>query len=77
MSQTNPTVCPSCEEPLESGDLFCGACGYDLSAAPEQPDHRPANAVGGASPVGAPTAAWPAATGLVLANGFWGLQGPA
>lgn len=62
MSQTNPTVCPSCEEPLESGDLFCGACGYDLSAAPEQPDRRPANAAGGASPAGAPTAAWPAAT---------------
>ncbi|WP_329025269.1 PP2C family protein-serine/threonine phosphatase [Streptomyces sp. NBC_01423] len=26
--------CPGCEEPLEQGDLFCGACGYDLSAAP-------------------------------------------
>ncbi|MER6983434.1 zinc ribbon domain-containing protein, partial [Streptomyces carpinensis] len=24
--------CPSCAEPLESGDRFCGACGYDLSA---------------------------------------------
>ncbi|MFD5762410.1 zinc ribbon domain-containing protein, partial [Streptomyces sp. NPDC127044] len=21
--------CPSCEEPLEAGDRFCGACGYD------------------------------------------------
>ncbi|MFE0086933.1 PP2C family serine/threonine-protein phosphatase [Streptomyces sp. NPDC058991] len=29
--------CPGCEEPLESGDLFCGACGYDLSAVPEPP----------------------------------------
>ncbi|GAA3371685.1 protein phosphatase 2C domain-containing protein [Streptomyces sannanensis] len=28
------SACPSCEEPLESGDLFCGACGYDLSAVP-------------------------------------------
>ncbi|NEA50691.1 zinc ribbon domain-containing protein, partial [Streptomyces sp. SID10815] len=25
--------CPSCAEPLESDDRFCGACGYDLSAA--------------------------------------------
>lgn len=25
--------CPSCAEPLESGDRFCGACGYDLSVA--------------------------------------------
>ncbi|WP_030171112.1 PP2C family serine/threonine-protein phosphatase [Streptomyces sp. NRRL S-813] len=25
--------CPSCAEPLESGDRFCGACGYDLSAS--------------------------------------------
>ncbi|MEV7276092.1 PP2C family serine/threonine-protein phosphatase [Streptomyces sp. NPDC093111] len=28
-------TCPECAEPLESGDRFCGACGYDLSAAPE------------------------------------------
>ncbi|MEV0318924.1 PP2C family serine/threonine-protein phosphatase [Streptomyces sp. NPDC050658] len=28
------STCPSCEEPLEAGDLFCGACGYDLSAQP-------------------------------------------
>ncbi|MGW1141481.1 zinc ribbon domain-containing protein, partial [Streptomyces zhihengii] len=25
--------CPGCEEPVESGDRFCGACGYDLSAS--------------------------------------------
>ncbi|MEU6402275.1 PP2C family serine/threonine-protein phosphatase [Streptomyces sp. NPDC046985] len=24
--------CPSCAEPLEPGDRFCGACGHDLSA---------------------------------------------
>ncbi|WP_128976399.1 PP2C family protein-serine/threonine phosphatase [Streptomyces roseicoloratus] len=29
--------CPGCAEPLESGDRFCGACGFDLSAA-EVPD---------------------------------------
>ncbi|MYX76858.1 zinc ribbon domain-containing protein, partial [Streptomyces sp. SID3915] len=33
--------CPSCEEPLESGDRFCGACGYDLSAVPAPPADRP------------------------------------
>ncbi|MER7723318.1 protein phosphatase 2C domain-containing protein [Streptomyces sp. NPDC096323] len=33
--------CPGCEEPLEPGDLFCGACGYDLSAVPEPPQDRP------------------------------------
>ncbi|MFE6098605.1 PP2C family serine/threonine-protein phosphatase [Streptomyces laurentii] len=30
--------CPVCAEPLESGDRFCGACGYDLSAAAPRPD---------------------------------------
>ncbi|MFJ7065581.1 PP2C family protein-serine/threonine phosphatase [Streptomyces sp. NPDC101115] len=29
--------CPGCAEPLESGDRYCGACGFDLSAA-EVPD---------------------------------------
>ncbi|WP_443047377.1 PP2C family serine/threonine-protein phosphatase [Streptomyces sp. KMM 9044] len=33
--------CPSCEEPLESGDRFCGACGYDLSAVPAPPTDHP------------------------------------
>ncbi|MGW8380267.1 protein phosphatase 2C domain-containing protein [Streptomyces sp. ODS28] len=27
------STCPRCAEPLEEGDLFCGACGIDLSAA--------------------------------------------
>ncbi|MFJ4472292.1 PP2C family serine/threonine-protein phosphatase [Streptomyces sp. NPDC089424] len=35
------SACPSCEEPLESGDRFCGACGYDLSAVPPRPDDNP------------------------------------
>ncbi|MEV4424162.1 protein phosphatase 2C domain-containing protein [Streptomyces sp. R-07] len=41
-------ACPGCAEPLESGDRFCGACGYDLSAAPAaeaEPD-RPTVAIG-------------------------------
>ncbi|MCI4143569.1 zinc ribbon domain-containing protein [Streptomyces sp. MMS20-AI2-20] len=33
--------CPSCEEPLESGDRFCGACGYDLSVVPARPVDEP------------------------------------
>lgn len=37
--------CPGCEEPLEPGDLFCGACGYDLSAVPEPPRDRPTVAI--------------------------------
>ncbi|MFJ3905723.1 protein phosphatase 2C domain-containing protein [Streptomyces sp. NPDC090025] len=27
-------TCPDCHEPLESGDRYCGACGFDLSAVP-------------------------------------------
>lgn len=58
MSQRHQlSACPSCEEPLESGDLFCGACGYDLSAVPPPPEDRPTMVMG--SPVGG--AAWPAA----------------
>ncbi|OKK08675.1 hypothetical protein AMK26_01685 [Streptomyces sp. CB03234] len=58
MSQMHQlSACPSCEEPLESGDLFCGACGYDLSAVPPPPQDRPTIAMG--APVGG--AAWPAA----------------
>ncbi|MCX3061502.1 protein phosphatase 2C domain-containing protein [Streptomyces beihaiensis] len=43
-------VCPSCEEPLEEGDRFCGACGYDLSSVVAAPggtaDDHPTLAVG-------------------------------
>lgn len=41
-------VCPGCAEPLESGDRFCGACGYDLSALPaaEAGPDRPTVAIG-------------------------------
>ncbi|MFF2726594.1 PP2C family serine/threonine-protein phosphatase [Streptomyces sp. NPDC058008] len=59
--------CPSCEEPLESGDRFCGACGYDLSAVPTPPGDRPTVAVTvPAQGAGAPAAAqveWPRASG--------------
>ncbi|MEU9980250.1 PP2C family serine/threonine-protein phosphatase [Streptomyces sp. NPDC050856] len=47
MSQMHQlSACPSCEEPLESGDLFCGACGYDLSVVPAPPEERPAPPAG-------------------------------
>ncbi|MEU0097879.1 protein phosphatase 2C domain-containing protein [Streptomyces sp. NPDC006267] len=54
--------CPGCEEPLDAGDLFCGACGYDLSAVPARPDDRPtmAIAVPPAEPPAEPVR-WPAA----------------
>ncbi|MFJ9814618.1 PP2C family serine/threonine-protein phosphatase [Streptomyces sp. NPDC101151] len=39
--QTALSKCPSCAEPLESGDLFCGACGYDLSVVPVPPQDHP------------------------------------
>ncbi|MEU3343691.1 protein phosphatase 2C domain-containing protein [Streptomyces sp. NPDC006700] len=33
--------CPSCAEPLEAGDRFCGACGYHLSVAAAGPGDTP------------------------------------
>ncbi|MFI5566539.1 PP2C family serine/threonine-protein phosphatase [Streptomyces sp. NPDC051740] len=44
------TKCPSCEEPLESGDRFCGACGYDLSVVPARPRDEPTIAMNGSVP---------------------------
>ncbi|MEU1281160.1 protein phosphatase 2C domain-containing protein [Streptomyces sp. NPDC005805] len=49
-------ACPGCEEPVESGDRFCGACGYDLSALPAPSPDRPT------LPIGTPVE-WPAADG--------------
>lgn len=38
MGVTGPSRCPSCDEPLEPGDNFCGVCGADpLAAAPTPP----------------------------------------
>lgn len=40
-------ACPGCAEPLDTGDRFCGACGYDLTAVPAaeaEPD-RPTVAI--------------------------------
>ncbi|CQR64014.1 PP2C family serine/threonine-protein phosphatase [Streptomyces leeuwenhoekii] len=54
-------TCPSCAEPLESGDRFCGACGYDLSAVPARPEDHPTIALHGAAPGRAAGVEWPAA----------------
>ncbi|WP_223206133.1 PP2C family serine/threonine-protein phosphatase [Streptomyces xanthii] len=61
------SVCPSCAEPLEESDRFCGACGYDLSAGPDDrptltmaaPDLGPENEA--ESEPGAASVEWPAA----------------
>ncbi|NEB49623.1 PP2C family serine/threonine-protein phosphatase [Streptomyces sp. SID339] len=57
------SACPSCEEPLESGDLFCGACGFDLSAVPPRPDVSPNGSAGSvrAAAAGEESAEWPVA----------------
>ncbi|WP_185300839.1 protein phosphatase 2C domain-containing protein [Streptomyces finlayi] len=66
--QTSLTNCPGCEEPLETGDLFCGACGYDLSAVPALPDDRPTIAIAVPAPAagepgaGATSVEWSAAS---------------
>ncbi|WP_033325109.1 PP2C family serine/threonine-protein phosphatase [Streptomyces yerevanensis] len=69
MSQMPPALskCPSCEEPLDSGDRFCGACGYDLSAVPAPPDDNPTITMNGTAPTppypppAAPSVDWPIA----------------
>ncbi|WP_442816582.1 protein phosphatase 2C domain-containing protein [Streptomyces sp. NBC_01304] len=49
--------CPSCTEPLESGDLFCGACGFELSAAAQPAQDHPTVAINGAAARAAAAAA--------------------
>ncbi|WP_407704433.1 PP2C family serine/threonine-protein phosphatase [Streptomyces spongiae] len=43
-------ACPHCEWPLESGDRFCGACGYDLSVVPAPPQDTPTITMNGTAP---------------------------
>ncbi|MFF5188179.1 PP2C family serine/threonine-protein phosphatase [Streptomyces sp. NPDC000345] len=42
-------TCPSCAEPLDAGDRFCGACGYDLSVVPPRPQDHPTLTMNGAA----------------------------
>ncbi|MFJ4435897.1 PP2C family protein-serine/threonine phosphatase [Streptomyces sp. NPDC088923] len=37
-------ACPRCAEPLDASDLYCGGCGYDLSAVPGPPADPPSAA---------------------------------
>ncbi|MFF4319925.1 protein phosphatase 2C domain-containing protein [Streptomyces sp. NPDC001568] len=46
MSMHRPSGCPSCAEPLEEGDRFCGVCGYALSSPPPTSDPDPTLPVG-------------------------------
>lgn len=67
--ETALSRCPGCEEPLEPGDLFCGACGYDLSAVPEPPQDRPTIAIATPGPgAGAAPAAGPVAGSAAVAE---------
>ncbi|MFI5762786.1 protein phosphatase 2C domain-containing protein [Streptomyces sp. NPDC051563] len=67
MSMHRLSGCPSCAEPLEEGDRFCGLCGYALTApSPTEPPppHSPAPPAPPFAPAGAapaPPAAPPAA----------------
>ncbi|GAA2256936.1 hypothetical protein GCM10010145_26500 [Streptomyces ruber] len=63
-------ACPSCEWPLESGDRFCGACGYDLSVVPAPPRDTPTLAMNG-------TASPPPPGGTPAAHAPDGLPGTA
>lgn len=66
------SACPSCEEPLESGDRFCGACGYDLSAVPERPQDNPTIALNGSVPAqGPPAGAYPEPPPAPPAGAAW------
>ncbi|MEU4873453.1 PP2C family serine/threonine-protein phosphatase [Streptomyces sp. NPDC021608] len=69
-------TCPSCAEPLDAGDRFCGACGYDLSAAPSRPDDHPTLTMNG-SPQPAPAQRTTHGTGTAGAPGLPGSTGTA
>ncbi|MFJ8711916.1 PP2C family serine/threonine-protein phosphatase [Streptomyces violaceus] len=72
------SACPSCEEPLESGDRFCGACGYDLSAVPERPQDNPTITMNGSVPAqGAAAGEYPERPSAPPAGAPWPAPGPA
>lgn len=56
------STCPSCTEPVESGDRFCGACGYDLTAEPQAGGDHPTVALNGAAAQAAPDTPAPGRT---------------
>ncbi|MGW2488768.1 PP2C family serine/threonine-protein phosphatase [Streptomyces sp. NPDC001606] len=79
MSQIPPQAalpkCPSCAEPVESGDLFCGVCGYDLSVVPAPQQDHPTLAIGSPpAPEPAPPAGPAGQTGPAEAAGGSGVR---
>lgn len=62
---TPPTACPSCQEPLSQGAVFCEACGKPVTAVPDAAEvaQAPADVSGesspfddlGSGPISAPT----------------------
>ncbi|MFI0268170.1 PP2C family serine/threonine-protein phosphatase [Streptomyces luteogriseus] len=71
------SACPSCEEPLESGDRFCGACGYDLSAVPARPEDNPTITMNGSVPAqGAAAGAYPEPPPAPPGGAAWPAPGP-
>ncbi|MER6410799.1 PP2C family serine/threonine-protein phosphatase [Streptomyces humidus] len=72
-------TCPSCAEPFDAGDRFCGACGYDLSAVPPRPDDHPTltMTVSAQSPPAQPAPAQsPSAQGTTHRTGTVGAEAP-
>ncbi|MFB7495207.1 PP2C family serine/threonine-protein phosphatase [Streptomyces sp. NPDC056161] len=62
--QAAPSKCPSCAEPYEPTDRFCGACGYDLSAVPAPPQDHPTLTMSGSGRTAAGEGVpWPLAPG--------------
>ncbi|MFJ6481930.1 protein phosphatase 2C domain-containing protein [Streptomyces sp. NPDC091682] len=77
MSMHRLSGCPSCAEPLEEGDRFCGVCGYAVSAPPPAAVDHPTIPIPPAPPAPpAPSAppARPAAAGA--AAGGYGSPAP-
>ncbi|WP_448319137.1 PP2C family protein-serine/threonine phosphatase [Streptomyces sp. CO7] len=66
------SACPGCTEPVEPADLFCGACGMDLSAAAAPAADTPTVALQtrddtpSAPPAAPPAAADPGTDGFTL-----------
>ncbi|MFJ4618090.1 PP2C family serine/threonine-protein phosphatase [Streptomyces sp. NPDC088812] len=70
-------TCPSCAEPLDAGDRFCGACGCDLSAVPPRPDDSPTLMMNSPEPGGTSAAKAPGASGAPGVAGTSGAAGAA
>ncbi|MGW7334329.1 zinc-ribbon domain-containing protein, partial [Streptomyces sp. NPDC054840] len=70
MSMHRLSGCPSCAEPLEEGDRFCGVCGYAVSAPPPAAGDHPTIPIPPAPPA-------PPARSAAAGAGPGGYGGPA